>query len=195
MRSIAAAIAVSLLASSAAADPYAPLDVSKLPEPCRKVAEIPRSTRSADPALSARISAASCEVDIALAGLRLSDDDASIAATNVASGPIIATLDEVIARGQAHWQMLALYVKGDLLFGLEARLRSTIPAITQATPLAAAQAIEHRHDVLEPKLARWDAGANAAFRQFTELAQANPQLVASNPVLGHMLERVAISAR
>src|SRR5258706_15501054 len=117
------------------------------------------------------------------------DNDASIKAVDAAARPIIATLDEVIAHGDANWQMIALYMKGDLLFGLQARLRSTIPPVTPQTPLEAAQAIERRHDALEPKLEHWGAEATATLRQFSALARANPQVVGASPVLQSMAQR------
>ena len=191
MRSHAALFALFLAAPSAAAEHYAPIELSKLPERCRAVAEIPHSARSVDPVFSARISGASCLIDVALADIHVSDNDASIKAVNAATGPIIATLDEVISHGQLNWHLIALYVKSDLLFGLEARLRSSIPPITQATPLDAARDLERRHDALEPKLALWDAGARAAARQFASLVQTNPRVISDNPVLQNMARRVA----
>jgi hypothetical protein len=122
-----------------------------------------------------------------LAGLALADDDASIERANVATAPIIATLDEVIAEGDPSAQLVAAYTKGDLLFGLQQRLREAVPAITSRTSIQAAKAIERRHEALEPKLARWGSEGAVAFRRVTETARANPKLASDNPVVQYMV--------
>jgi hypothetical protein len=171
-----------------------PLDLSTVPARCSAVAQIPRSARSADPAFGARVSAATCMVDVALAGVPLRDDDASIRAVDAATAPLLATLDEVVVSGNAEWKAVALYMKSDLLFGFEARLRASIPAITQQTSLAAAQAIERRRSDLESKLAPWDARARTAIEQVLGLAHEHPELANENPALAAMIGRAELTA-
>jgi hypothetical protein len=171
-----------------------PVDLAAVPARCSAVAQIPRSARTADPAFAARISTAMCMVDVALGGIPLRDDDDSIRAVDAATAPVLATLDDVIAKGSAEWKVVALYMKSDLLFGFEARLRDSIPAITAQTSLAAAQAIERRHTELEPKLAPWDARARSAIERVVGLARENPRLARENPALATMLGRAELTA-
>jgi len=148
---------------------------------------IPPSTRIADPVLSARVSAAACVVDPAVAGVPLTDSDASIQALNSVTAPIIATLDEVAARGSLEWKIVALYTKADILFGLQTRLRASLPSVSQDTSLEAAAEIERRQQALDRKLEPWQNQAAAAFLQVAELAQANPRVANTDPVLQYMV--------
>jgi hypothetical protein len=191
MRPVATAFSLVLLASPALAD-RAPsshaqsIDLADVPQRCRAVSEIPHSARVAEPAFSARISAASCMAQIALDDRELTDDAVSIERANAVTAPLIATLDEVIAHGDAATQIVAEYTKGDLLFGLQTRLRESIPQITSHTSLEAAQALERRHRSLDPKLVPWDRQATDAFRRVEEIARANPEIADSNRVLQYM---------
>jgi hypothetical protein len=133
-------------------------------------------------------------VDVALAGIPLRDDDASIRAVDARTAPDFATLDDVVVNGSAKWKAVALYMQSDLLFGFEARLRDSIPAITAQTSLEAAQAIERRHTELEPKLAPWDTRARAAIERVVALARENPNLASESPALAAMLGRAELTA-
>jgi hypothetical protein len=126
-----------------------------------------------------------------LADPTLTDDEASIKRLDAASAPLMATLDEIAARGDATEQLVAEYAKGDLLFGLQARLRDSIPAITPHLSLEATQAIERRHRLLEPRLAHWGKEATDAFRRVTQIARANPKLISENPVVRYMAREAA----
>ena len=194
MRFSAVALVAILTSWSGMALAAPPLDLAAVPARCSAVARIPRSARTADPAFAARISAATCMVDVALAGVPLRDDDDSIHAVDAATAPILATLDDVVAHGSPEWKAVALYMKSDLLFGFEARLRASIPAITPQTSLEAAQAIERRHTELERKLAPWDARARSAIEQVIGLARENPRLTSENPALAAMLGRAELTA-
>ncbi|HVW28172.1 MAG TPA: hypothetical protein VHC69_22570 [Polyangiaceae bacterium] len=122
-----------------------------------------------------------------ISGLALTDDEASIERVDDATAPILATLDEVIAQGDPSEQIVAAYTKGDLLFGLQERLREAVPPITARTSLRTAKAIEQRHRALEPKLARWGRDGTAAFLRVKETARANPKLASGNPVIQYMI--------
>jgi hypothetical protein len=187
MRVLAFVFTAALTSFSGVAAAAPALDLSTLPQRCREVAAIPRSSRIADPALSARVSAATCVVDRAVAGMPLTDGDASVQALDAATAPIIATLDEVAAHGGPEWQIVALYMKADILFGLATRLRSSIPLIDQNTSLEAAADIQHRHEALEVKLVPWVTRATAAFGQVAELARANPRVANADPVMKYMV--------
>ncbi|HTQ07610.1 MAG TPA: hypothetical protein VMI54_27325 [Polyangiaceae bacterium] len=194
MRFSAVALVAILTSWSGMALAAPSLDLTSVPARCSAVASVPRSTRSADPVFAARISAATCMVDVALAGVPLRDDDASIRAVDTAVAPILASLDEVVAHGTPEWKAVALYMKSDLLFGFEVRLRATIPAITARTSLADAQALERRHTALESKLEPWDARARAAVDRVVALARENPGLAHENPALAAMLGRAELTA-
>lgn len=187
MRPAAIVLSSILLSPAVSAAPARPLDLASVPERCRSVTEIPPSARTAQPALSARISAASCVSTLVLADVPLSDDDASIQRAEAVVAPAIATLDEVIAKGDPSTQVIAEYTKGDLLSGLEVRLRRSIPEITPGMSVEAAQVIEQRHRALEPKPEPWAKRASAAFRQVTTIAQANPAIMNDNPVVQYMV--------
>ncbi len=187
MRLLAFAFAAALasLPDVAAASP--PLNLSALPQQCRNVAMIPPSTRIADPAISARVSAAACVVDPAVAGVPLTDSDTSVQALNAVTAPILATLDEVAVRGGLEWKIIALYTKADILFGLQTRLRASIPSVAQDTSLEAAAEIERRQQALDRKLEPWQTQAGAALLQVAELAQANPRVANADPVVQYMV--------
>src|ERR1041385_4315055 len=187
MRSIAIVLSAALLSSAASAAPAKPIDLDKVPNQCRSMAKIPPSARTALPALSARVSVASCISEVVLADGPLTDDDASIQRADAVMAPAIATLDEVIAKGDPTTQIIAEYTKGDLLSGLEVRLRRSIPEMTARTSVDAAQALEQRHRALEPKLEPWAERANAAFRHARAIAQANPAILDHNPVVQYMV--------
>jgi hypothetical protein len=124
-----------------------------------------------------------------LADTALTDDAASIERADAATAGIIATLDEVIANGDPRSQLIAEYTKGDLLFGLETRLRESIPSITLHMTLDQTKAVEQRHRMLEPRLARWDREAMEAMRRVAGIARANPQIADGNPVVQYMTRR------
>jgi len=191
MRTTATVFSIVLLATPVFAAPARSIDLANVPQQCRSVSEVPRSARTIEPALSARVSAASCMAEAALADRTLKDDDASIRRADTVTAPLIATLDDVASHGDPSTQVIAEYTKGDLLFGLEARLRETIPPITQQTSTGAAQTIEQRHRALEPKLVRWDREAIEAFRRIERIAQANPKVTDGNPVAQYMVREAA----
>jgi hypothetical protein len=192
MRQISTVFSVLFLASSAfagASQSHAaqPINLATVPERCQPVAEVPHSARTAEPALSARVSAASCMAEQMLAGLPLTDDDASIQRANEATAPIIATLDEVIAEGDPSAQLVAAYTKGDLLFGLQQRMREAVPPMTSRMTLASVKDIEQRHRALEPKLSPWRRAGTVAFLRVLATARDNPKLSNGNPVVQYMI--------
>jgi len=191
MRSAATVLSLVLVASPVLAAPSAAIDLAKVPQQCRAVSAIPRSAAIAAPAFSARVSAASCMADGVLADRTLVDDEASIARADAAAAPLMATLDDVVAHGDAREQLVAEYTRGNLLFGLQSRLRASIPPINDQTSLKAAQAIEQRHAMLEPKLARWNSRAIDAFRRVVAIAQANPNVLTRDPVAQYMAQEAA----
>ena len=83
-------------------------------------------------------------------------------------------------------QLIAAYTKGDLLFGLQERMRDAIPPMTSRMSIQAAKGIQRRHEALEPKLSRWGGEGTAAFHRVTEIARANPP---STLVAGHACSR------
>jgi hypothetical protein len=97
----------------------------------------------------------------------------------------------VAAHGSPKWKIQALYAKGDLLFGLQTRLRNSIPALTADTSLDAARAIERRHQALERLLEPWQARGLAAFAQVADIARTDLPLASANPVLQYMVQRAA----
>jgi hypothetical protein len=192
MRQIASLLPVVLLASPAFAgashsSTAHPIVLTSVPDRCQPVSEVPRSARTAEPAFSARVSAASCMAENLMSGLEVTDDEESIQRVNEATAPIIATLDEVIAQGDPSEQLIAAYTKGDLFFGLQQRLREAIPPITARTSLQAAKDLERRHRALEPKVAPWGKEGTNAFLRVMETARTNPKLANGNPVVQYMI--------
>jgi hypothetical protein len=125
--------------------------------------------------------------DAKLADLPLTDSQASIERVNEAIAPMMATLDAVIEQGDAYAQLVAAYTKGDLLFGLQQRLRDAVPSMNEQMSLAAIQDIEQRHRALEPKLSPWRREGNTAFLRVIAMGQANPRLTKDNPVVQYMI--------
>jgi len=121
----------------------------------------------------------------------LNDSDASIPPLDAASIPALATLDEVAARGGAKWQIISAYWKADIVLCLQTRLRAAIPPIGPKTTLEHASLIERRHQSLEHRMAPWNARATADFRRVTELANANPAIANSDPVMQYMTKAAA----
>src|SRR5579883_471535 len=79
-------------APAAAATPSA----GDVPDACKLVATAPASAEIPMPGLVAKVSLAYCGANQRFAALKLSPDDASIAALNAAAKPSFALLDEVI---------------------------------------------------------------------------------------------------
>jgi hypothetical protein len=193
-----AAAALITAASTATAETTPEFNLAVLPDQCRGVAQIPRSAQIVDPILAARISAVNCAAQDIFGSVQVSDSEASVHALDAASAPLFAALDDVVAHGSPKWKIQALYAKGDLLFGLQTRLRNSIPAMTADTSMDAARAIEQRHRALEALLEPWQTRARAAFAQLADIARANPPLASANPVLQYMVQeavRIASSAQ
>jgi hypothetical protein len=191
MRLLAYSFAAALASMAGAAFASPPLDLSSLPKDCEAVAEVPASATIADPAFSARVSGATCEIDSALSPVPLNDSDASIRALDSATAPVLARLDDVAARGGAKWQIISAYWKADIVLGLQTRLRAAIPPIGAKATLEHASQIERRHQALEHKMEPWDARATADFRRVTELARANPGVANADPVMQYMTQVAA----
>ncbi len=191
MQQISTVLSVVFLATSAFAQPSAPdaapIVLTSTYNRCQPVSEVPHSTRTAEPVFLARVSTASCMADAKLAGLPLTDSPASIERVNEAIAPMIASFDVVIEQGDPYAQLVAAYAKGDLLFGLQQRLRDAIPSMTEEMSLADVQDIEQRHRALEPKLSPWRRDGNTAFLRVIATSQANPRLVKDNPVVQYMV--------
>src|SRR5258706_14290329 len=101
MRTTATVFSIVLFASPVFAGPSRPIALGNVPPQCRSVSEIPRSARTAEPAFSARVSAASCMAEAAPADPTLKDDDASIRRTDQVAAPLVATLDDVSSHGDS----------------------------------------------------------------------------------------------
>lgn len=191
MRQISTMLSVLLFASSAFAraprSAAAPIVVTSLSNLCQPLSEVPHSTRTAEPVYSARVSTASCMAEAKLDRLPLTDSAASIERANEAIAPMIATLDEVIERGDPAAQLAAAYTKGDLLFGLQQRLRDAIPAMTEGMSLVEAKDIEQRHAALEPKLSPWRREGTTSFLRVLAIARENPRATKDNPVMQYMI--------
>lgn len=191
MRKVPTVLSGIFLASSAFAGApgsnlVPPVDLN-VPERCQAVSQVPHSSRTAEPALAARVSAASCTAEQKLAGLPLTDSEASMQRVNDAVAPVIAALDEVIAQGDPYAQLVAAYTKGDLLLGLQERMRASIPPMTSQMSLQTVKDIEQRHRALEPRLSRWGKEGRTALLRVLATARDNPKLSRDNPVVQYMI--------
>ncbi len=166
----------SLIAVPAAADTgasFAP-EPSHVPKVCGDVSPLPDGARTVVPAFAASMSAASCIAEHEMNALTITDDDASIAALDVAVQPAIAMYDAVIAQGGPSQKIIALHAKGDLYISLAVRMRDTVPPMDR-----------ERHEILEDKLATWLTEADVAFERVVEIGHAHPIMVLTNPVISH----------
>ncbi len=155
-----------------------PIDIAALPESCRTIAK-QASAVSLQTALSARVSLASCLADINLAPLALLDCQDSVLAVEAATAPSFELLDGVIAAGDLTAKLIAEHAKGELYTSMAIRMKSTIPAASDAASIALH---DSRVSILDTLLAPWRDSANAAFEHVVAIAKANPELV-KNPVV------------
>lgn len=155
-----------------------------LPERCTKVAYVPPSARIPGPELAAHVSVANCLAESAMNELALASDDASIAKLDQAVAPSLAILDNVIRVGDPYWKLIAEDAKRDIYAGMIVRERGTVPG----TDVVA-------RNELEPKLARWQSGAEDAIAAILELGHEHPALAQRDPMIAGVMDRTATMNR
>jgi len=153
----------------------APIDLTRVPEPCKSLAKQALAQNLAA-ALSARVSLASCMADRAIAPLALCDCGESVLAVDAAVAPAIALLDNAIEVGDPATQVIAEHAEGKLYLGFVARLRATLPGPAAGADDAAGRLHDLRKQTLEVQLAPWHEAAMAAFQHVVDTAKAHPEL-------------------
>jgi hypothetical protein len=156
----------------------APLDLTRIPEPCKPLAK-QAMAQSLAAALSARVSLASCMADRAIAPLALCDCGESVLAIDTAVAPAIAVLDNAIEVGDPAMQVIAEHAEGKLYAGFAARLLTTLPKPGPGAADTELALRDLRKQTLEAQLAPWREAAMTAFQHVVEIARAHPE-VASN---------------
>ncbi len=122
---------------------------------CAALGTPPASATIPQPAIEAQISMAMCQAGHALDALKVTPDDAGIAAMTAATKSSFDMLDDAIAKNDPFWSPVARKERDGLQIAMAVRVRDSIPPITATTvgqPL-----IDHdrAHAALEPKLKTW----------------------------------------
>lgn len=156
----------------------APLDLTRVPEPCKPLAK-QALAQSLAAALTARVSLASCMADRAIAPLALCDCAESILAVDTAVAPAIAVLDNVIEVGDPAMQVIAEHTEGKLYAGFAARLLETLPKPGPGAADTELALRDLRKQTLDAQLAPWREAAMAAFQHVVEIARAHPEVARS----------------
>jgi hypothetical protein len=156
----------------------APIDLTRVPEPCKPLAK-QALAQSLAAALSARVSLAGCVAERAIAPLALCDCGESVLAIDAAVAPAIAMLDNAIEVGDPATQVIAEHAEGKLYLGFAARLLATLPKPGPGAADTEVALRDLRKQTLEVQLAPWREAAMAAFQHVVETARSHPE-VASN---------------
>jgi hypothetical protein len=159
MRSVLVSIIICSAAQLALADSPPPISTDATPS-CAALAKVPADAAIPLPAISARVSTASCVAEAKFTALQLKPDDASIAALTAAAKPSIDALDAVIQENDPVMAPIAKLARADLFQGMAVRIRNSITPITMATIGPQLALIEQQHVAIEPKIQAWLAQAH-----------------------------------
>src|ERR1041384_2145650 len=152
----------------------APIDLTRVPEPCKPLAK-QALAQSLAAALSARVSLAGCVAERAIAPLALCDCGESVLAIDAAVAPAIAMLDNAIEVGDPATQVIAEHAEGKLYLGFAARLLATLPKPGPGAADTEVALRDLRKQTLEVQLAPWREAAMAAFQHVVETARSHPR--------------------
>lgn len=185
-RHLFAAVILSASAASAAPVSVPGLDPlpREIPARCAALARVPASASIPGPTLAAHVSVANCMAEVAMNGVAQTADDASIAKFDQAVATSMSTLDSVISAGDPYWKIVAEDAKRDSYQSMIVRERVSIPGSDSVA-----------HAALEPKLARWQAGENAALASIAQLAHAYPALAQRDPMISNVIARAVEPTR
>jgi hypothetical protein len=132
-----------------------PIDPASVPSACSAVAAVPADATIPQPAIEARIALASCGAQERFGAIKLTPDDAGMAALTAAAKPSFDLLDAAIAAGDATWTPIAQKARADLFQSMAVRMRNSIPPITMQTVGQALADHDAAHAALEPKIKPW----------------------------------------
>jgi hypothetical protein len=155
--------------------------VEDLPERCRDLGELADSP-SANAALSARISLATCLATEHVKALALCDCEQSIHELDAASAQSLALLDEAVAVGEPATKILALQAEADLLASFATRILGTVPPPVDGSEAALALH-DTRATLIQPLVLPWQQKARELYQQLDTIARANPRLAKNAAVL------------
>jgi hypothetical protein len=136
---------------SAYADPAA----MTVPPQCAAVSAVPASAEIPEPALSAKLSLATCEAGLRFDALQLAPDEASMRALYNAAKPSLAMIDEVIHTNDPEYAPRAVQARRDLYIAMVTRMRDSIPPLAPDTVGPALARHDAAHEELERKLTIW----------------------------------------
>jgi len=155
--------------------PAPAIDVASAPPACRSAGKLV-SSPDRNAAAAAKVSLALCVANAQLAPLELVDAEASIRDVDAATAASLAMLDEVVAAGQPHWQVVALHAEGDLLVTMSKRMLATVPATGASDPQSVVALHDSRMAMLQPRVQPWLDRAQQAFGEVDRIAKAHPEL-------------------
>jgi hypothetical protein len=132
-----------------------PIDPSMVPPSCATVAAVPGDATIPQPAITARIAAATCGAGVRLDALKITPDDNSLNAMMAAVKPSFDLLDQAASAGDPALAAVAQTVRSNLYAAMVVRARDSIPTITMTTVGADLAAHDQAHAALEGKLKPW----------------------------------------
>jgi hypothetical protein len=115
----------------------------------------------------------------AMNGVTLFPNDTAIQKLGDAVAPSMQILDDVIAAGDAYWQLIAQDAKRDLYTSLVVRMRASLPAGDVAS-----------REALEVKLLPWEEDAARAQTAVASLARHSSQVASRDPVIHNIVEHI-----
>jgi hypothetical protein len=163
------------------------IDLDQVPLPCQGIAKLAGSP-SPDVALSARVSLASCMVDIRLRQLSLIDCEKSVLDVQAAAAPSLQILDDVIAANEPAWKMIALHAKGDLLSNLSIRMLTTVPQPAAGASEDAWALHGMRVQMLIGLVQPWVDQSRDTFKEVDRLSKLSPELAKNQAVRSAVLD-------
>jgi hypothetical protein len=126
-----------------------------LADDCAAVGTPPASATIPQPAIEAHIAMAMCQAEQSLDALRVTPDDAGIAAMTAAAKPSFDMLDDAIAKNDPFWSPIASKERVGLHIAMAVRIRNSIPPITATTVGQPLVDHDQAHAALEPKIKPW----------------------------------------
>ena len=122
---------------------------------CAVVGTPPASASIPQPAIAAKIAMAMCQAEQSLNALKVTPDDAGIAAMTDATKPSFDMLDDAISKSDPFWSPIAMKTRAGLHVAMAVRMRNSIPPITAKTVGQPLTDHDQAHAALEPKIKPW----------------------------------------
>jgi len=153
------------------------IDLDAVPQPCADLAARAGSTNAAL-AQSSRVSLALCIANQQTKSVAVCDCEQTVKDFDAAVAPAFAILDELAAKGEPTWQVIALHAEADVLDQMVRRVETALPS---ATSPEQQELRDVRMQLLRPLLEPWRARLQNALVQVDRIAKVHPE-VAKNQI-------------